>query len=295
VSSVTPLAGTSSDVRSANDIKGAVIHMAGLLWYELLSELNKSGLSSSNVGTGGGDFQSMFLWHISENDFGSYDNNLADAASRQVGGTTTSVPRTAAKMNSELFDTPSKLPSASNDATPATPNTNQPTTSLAAQATKFAQQIWPQITAAAQALGVPKVAVLAQTALETGWGNAAPGNNLFGIKASGSETSALLSTHEVVNGVLVPQVAAFRTYADQTQSIADYVNQLQTNFLSATNQSTVSGFASALQSAGYATDANYASKLESVAHSPLMTDVLHALGEAADSGPPENPGKNGAL
>ncbi len=51
------------------------------------------------------------------------------------------------------------------------------------QATNFARAVWPQITAGGAALGVPAVAVLAQSALETGWGASAPGNNLFGIKA----------------------------------------------------------------------------------------------------------------
>ncbi len=142
----------------------------------------------------------------------------------------------------------------------------------------FAKSVWPQITQAAQALGVPPVAVLAQTALETGWGAAAPGNNIFGVKASGGESGTMRDTHEVIDGVLTSQAASFRNYSNLADSISDYVGLIQFGFSAATGQSTVAGFAQALQAGGYATDMNYASKIVNIAQSPLMAQVLQAIG-----------------
>ena len=96
--------------------------------------------------------------------------------------------------------------------------------------------------------------MLAQSALETGWGNAAPGNNLFGIKAVDGEAGTSRATHEVVDGVMTPQTASFRNYPSTAASVSDYVGQIQAGFQGAVGQSTVSGFAQALQQAGYATD-----------------------------------------
>jgi flagellar protein FlgJ len=164
------------------------------------------------------------------------------------------------------------------EALEAAPEATQPTTDLVTQAKNFAKSVWPQITQAAQALGVPPVAVLAQTALETGWGASSPGNNIFGVKASGGESGTTRATHEVIDGVLTPQTASFRNYSDLADSISDYVGLIQSGFSAATGQNTVAGFAQALQSSGYATDTNYASKIVNIAQSPLMAQVLQAIG-----------------
>jgi flagellar protein FlgJ len=122
--------------------------------------------------------------------------------------------------------------------------------------------------------------VLAQTALETGWGAASPGNNLFGVKASGGESGSMRATHEVVDGVLTPQTSSFRNYSSLASSVSDYVGLIQSGFGAAAGQSTVAGFAQALQAGGYATDTNYASKIVNIAQSPLMAQVLQAIGGA---------------
>ena len=73
---------------------------------------------------------------------------------------------------------------------------------------------------------MPPVALLAQSALETGWGTASPGNNLFGIKAADGQTGTSRPTHEMVDGLLTAQSATFRDYASPAASIADYVQQI---------------------------------------------------------------------
>ncbi len=264
------------------DLAATVKHVAGLLWYEMLSELNKTGLDAKSLGTGGDDFQGMFLWNVAQNDFGKYDSALANAMLRQVGGTADIAP---AEMQAAVPGFPAPVMQAAQPegmtaaaALSTAPETTQPAADVVTQAKNFAKAIWPQISAAAQALGVPPVAVLAQTALETGWGAATPGNNLFGIKAVDGESSTTQPTHEVVDGVLTSQTAAFRDYANTAASVSDYVGQIQSGFQNVVGQSTVGGFARALQQAGYATDTNYAAKIISISRSPLMSQVLQAIG-----------------
>ena len=287
-------------------LSGTVKQLTGVLWYNMLSELNKSGFSSDTLGTGGDDFQSMFLWNIAQNDFGKYDTALTDAVMRQEGGAAdaTATAQTPTPGEVQGFAAPN-LPTAvaqaiqisdpanmstgaaaetAAAAVSAAPENTQTAGDLVTQAKNFAKAIWPQVSAAAQALGVPPVAVLAQTALETGWGNAAPGNNLFGIKAVDGEPSTSRATHEVVDGVMTPQTASFRNYPSTAASVSDYVGQIQAGFQGAVGQSTVSGFAQALQQAGYATDGSYAAKIVSIAQSPLMTQVLQTIGASASPG-----------
>jgi flagellar protein FlgJ len=289
-------------------LSATVKHMTGMLWYNMLSELNKSGFSSDALGAGGDDFQSMFLWNIAQNDFGKYDTALTNAALRQEGGqadvTAAPAPTEApgfALPNAALSNVALPMVQASQISDPAdegtdagavtqaaalsaVPENAQSAGDLVTQAKNFAKAIWPQISAAAQALGVPPVAVLAQTALETGWGSAAPGNNLFGIKAVDGEASTSRPTHEVVDGMMTPQTAAFRNYASIAASVSDYVGQIQSGFQNAVGQNTVNGFAHALQQAGYATDTNYAAKIISISQSPLMTQVLQTVGDAQGPG-----------
>lgn len=259
-------------------------NLVGVLWYEMLSSLNQSGMDESTLGTGGSNFQSMFLWNVAENDFGKYDGNLISAALHQVGGVSNQPlsPMVSQAIGAGAYDstgiettipvTEETLPPPDDDAL-LSPD-------LVVQATDFAKSIWPQITAAAKALGVPAVAVLAQTALETGWGAATPGHNLFGIKAVDGQNGTMRATHEVVDGILTPQIANFRDYASSSASISDYVSLIQGLYPQAVDQTSVSGFAQALQAGGYATDQNYAGKIEQIAQSPLMSQVLEAVGSA---------------
>lgn len=267
----------------ATDLPGTVRHLAGVLWYDMLSEMNKSGLDAATLGAGGDEFQSLFMWNIAQNDFAGYDRQLTDAALRQLG---------AAASRQDVPATPAMLPAA--PATPAASSTMTAAMSLAAapeaaltpglapsglaaSAADFARAVWPGLVQAAAALGVPPAGLLAQAALETKWGTAAPGNNLFGIKASPGQPATWQPTHEMQAGVMVPTLAAFRSYASVQDSIADYVREIRASFPQAVGQSSVAGFAQALAAGGYATDRAYAAKILNLAHSPLMAAALAAV------------------
>lgn len=265
-------------------VKKETENLMGVLWYQMLSSLNETGMSAGELGTGGDNFQSMFLWNIAENDFGKYDSGLLNAALHQVGGVSQQAPALAQLASSAdsnampmtvSLDQQDMLPISQEPISDSNADVSQ---SLVVQATNFVKSVWPQIQEAAKTLGVPAIAVLAQTALETGWGNAAPGHNLFGVKAVAGEAGALRATHEMVDGVLTPKMADFRNYSSNSDSISDFVALIKNVYPDAVGQTSVSGFATALQSGGYATDQNYARKIEQIANSPLMSQVLQSVG-----------------
>jgi flagellar protein FlgJ len=264
---------------SAEKTQATVQHMAGMLWDQMLEAMNANGMSADTLGTGGDNFQSMFLWNLAQNDFGKYDSGLIAAATRQIGGATAQAPEATAPETAtplaKILPSSTLQPIEAPSVAPAVAAVSG---DLVSQAKSFAKTIWPQVTAAAQTLGVPAVAVLAQTALETGWGVAAPGNNLFGVKAVDGQAGSARATHEVVDGVLTPQTANFRDYSSTGAAVNDYVGLIQSGYQNATGQSTVAGFAQALQAGGYATDQNYAAKIVNIAQSPLMAQVLQAIG-----------------
>ncbi|MFD0680506.1 MULTISPECIES: glycoside hydrolase family 73 protein [unclassified Paenibacillus] len=115
--------------------------------------------------------------------------------------------------------------------------------------------------------GILTSITIAQAALESAWGTIAPGNNLFGIKGTGQE----LTTQEYINGAFVTIKDGFRVYSSWEGSVTDHSKFLVQNsrytkagFFDRCSELDYVGAAKALQTAGYATDANYASKLISI-------------------------------
>ncbi len=154
---------------------------------------------------------------------------------------------------------------------------------------QFVERIWPYAQRAAQALGVDPRMLVAQAALETGWGRHVPaakdgdaGNNLFGIKASRGWSGERAShmTQEFRDGRMQAERAEFRTYDSVEQSFSDYVALLRGSSRYAPALAAAGNnqaYASALQSAGYATDPQYAAKLTAIAHGPRLNRALADL------------------
>jgi len=137
---------------------------------------------------------------------------------------------------------------------------------------QFIAELLPHATEAGRELGVDPHSLIAQAALETGWGRSQPGNshNLFGIKAGSNWTGASVqaNTEEFAGGVASRVDANFRAYESPRESVEDYVRVIRDNprYASALNTgSNVEAFANALQRGGYATDPDYARKLQAVA------------------------------
>jgi flagellar protein FlgJ len=160
----------------------------------------------------------------------------------------------------------------------------------------FVAKVWPHAQRVARELGVDPRAIVAQAALETGWGRstiAAGGqnaNNYFGIKATGGWRGDRVATgtREFVDGAFRMERAAFRAYDGVAQSFADYAALLKrapryAEALGAGDD--IRGFAKALQRAGYATDPDYARKIEAIATGPALGRALARLDLDDATGP----------
>ena len=151
-----------------------------------------------------------------------------------------------------------------------------------ASAAEFVAQVLPSIRQAARKLGVDARALLAQAALETGWGQRMPRNadgssshNLFGIKAGAGWEGARTNAVTVEFDGLVAQRRAqtFRSYASVEDSVNDFTHLLagSPRYAQALVQgSSPRDYAQALAAAGYATDPDYASKINRILDSARM-------------------------
>lgn len=141
---------------------------------------------------------------------------------------------------------------------------------------RFVASLWPHAAAAERATGVPAAFVVGQAALESGWGGAQmrhpdgrPAHNLFGIKAGRSwqgETVDVLTT-EYIDGQRVQQVERFRAYESYEAAFTDWAGLMNRHprYRDVLRHAgSAESFANGLQSAGYATDPDYADKLQRV-------------------------------
>ncbi|MDT2595657.1 glycoside hydrolase family 73 protein [Enterococcus dongliensis] len=138
----------------------------------------------------------------------------------------------------------------------------------------FIDQLAPHAKELQQGYGILPSIILGQAILESNWGQsqlASQYNNLFGIKASGNQPKVSLETKEYVNEQWITIQGEFKVYQSWEESLDDhtmlFVNgtnwdpQLYANVLTATDYKAA---AQALQTAGYATDPDYANKIISV-------------------------------
>jgi len=152
-------------------------------------------------------------------------------------------------------------------------------------AEQFVRQLQPYAEQAAKELGVEPKAILAQAALETGWGRSLiktrdgdSSFNVFNIKADKSwqGEQAKVSTVEFDRGVAKKENAGFRTYESFEESFKDYVDFIKSNprYHQALKQAgNTERYMHELQQAGYATDPRYAEKVMSIYQSNAMDGI----------------------
>ncbi|MGO2263211.1 flagellar assembly peptidoglycan hydrolase FlgJ [Halomonas sp.] len=140
---------------------------------------------------------------------------------------------------------------------------------------RFLDKLAVPAQAASKASGVPAELILAQAALETGWGQheiatrqGGNSHNLFGIKAGShwqGKTTDIV-THEYINGRRTQVVDTFRVYDSFEHSLTDYANLIGKNsrYAAVVQAPNAEQAAHALQRGGYATDPRYAQKLIAV-------------------------------
>lgn len=149
---------------------------------------------------------------------------------------------------------------------------------------EFVASMRPHIEAAAVRIGVPARVLMAQAALETGWGQHLPtqagevSNNVFGIKADrGWQGDVVRSqTMEYTQGQAQSVDEPFRRYASLAESVSDYVRfiQQQPRYAQALQHGgSGENYIRAIADAGYATDPHYADRVMQVASSSRLDSM----------------------
>ena len=146
----------------------------------------------------------------------------------------------------------------------------------------FVETLAPMARKAAEKLGVDHRVLLAQAALETGWGQSILGDsagrssfNLFNIKAGSFWTggSVGVNTLEVRDGITRSERARFRAYGSFEESFSDYADTLlgSGRYRDAIRSAgDAASFVHGLARGGYATDPGYAKKILTLLRDPAI-------------------------
>jgi flagellar protein FlgJ len=141
---------------------------------------------------------------------------------------------------------------------------------------RFARQVGRQAERISRATGLPAKFMMAQAALESGFGrheikyeNGDTSHNLFGVKAGsnwqGRVVEALTTEH--IDGVDQKRVEKFRAYSSYEESFRDFATLIKNNPRYQAVMASLHDpirYANAMQKSGYATDPQYAAKLKSM-------------------------------
>lgn len=267
----------------ARQVEGMFVQM---MLKSMREALPKDGIFSSDSSR---LYTSMYDQQIAQQMTSGKGLGLADVIVKQMAAAQGVPPEEAPQQVPMKFDL-EKVTSYQNQAltqmvrkaVPKAPeSTDEP---LTGDSKDFLAQLSLPARLASQQSGVPHHLILAQAALESGWGqrqirreNGEPSFNIFGVKATGSwkGPTTEITTTEYENGEAKKIKAKFRVYSSYLEALSDYVGVLSRNprYAAVTQAATAEQGAQALQNAGYATDPQYARKLTS------MIQQLKAMGE----------------
>ncbi|WP_337015589.1 flagellar assembly peptidoglycan hydrolase FlgJ [Leclercia sp. AS011] len=267
----------------ARQVEGMFVQM---MLKSMREALPKDGIFSSDSTR---LYTSMYDQQIAQQMTSGKGLGLADVIVKQMAAAQGVPPEEAPQQVPMKFDL-EKVTSYQNQAltqmvrkaVPKAPESNDEP--LTGDSKDFLAQLSLPARLASQQSGVPHHLILAQAALESGWGqrqirreNGEPSFNIFGVKATGSwkGPTTEITTTEYENGEAKKVKAKFRVYSSYLEALSDYVGVLSRNprYAAVTQAATAEQGAQALQNAGYATDPQYARKLTS------MIQQLKAMGE----------------
>jgi len=161
---------------------------------------------------------------------------------------------------------------------------------------EFVATLYPLAEKVAERIGVDPKAVVAQAALETGWGKymitdeqGRNSFNFFGIKADSrwSGDSVTVITHEYRGGSAVKENAAFRSYASAEEGLNDYADFLSRSarYENAVGRNLgADQYGHELQQSGYATDPRYGEKIQRISEGDLLNDVWQKIQQLSPAG-----------
>lgn len=154
----------------------------------------------------------------------------------------------------------------------------------------FVQSLWPKAKEAASVIGLDPKILMAQAALETGWGkfiakdaNGSSSNNLFNIKAGNNNAydTVDVKTTEYIADTPIKMNASFRKYPSIEQSFNDYISLIKGNerYQNAlANAQDPEHYVYELHKAGYATDPRYSAKILSIYRGDELNQAMQRCG-----------------
>jgi flagellar protein FlgJ len=294
-SNLNGLAALKQDSRSPQALRAVAQQIDALFLQMMLKSMRDASADQGDPNSNEMSmYQDMFDKQIALTLSQRQDLGLGSLLMRQSApGTPAAVPTTtaapAAAVPAAAAPTPA-APATSSAASAASLAPAELTAQAAVVTTEdageFVDQILPTIREAATALGLSPLAMLAQAVLETGWGkrmartaDGSPSLNMFGIKADGNwgGARATANTVEFSGGVAVQRRAAFRAYASISDSVSDFANLLQSapryrNTLASGNSP--QAYVASIRNSGYATDPDYANKLNDILNSSTFRTAL---------------------
>ena len=241
------------DPNSPQAVKAVAQQVEAMFLQMMLKSMRDASAAADPAGNEMGMYQDMFDKQVALTISQHADLGIGRLLRRQISGT--------------------GAPAASGAATSSTPATTP---------ADFINRMMPSITRAAAELGVDPKGLLAQAALETGWGHRMPRNadgsssfNMFGVKAGETWKGprAVADSMEVVNGVAAPKRTAFRSYGSIEESVNDFANLLKSSPRyreAVATGGNAQGYVAGIGKAGYATDPDYANKLNEILHGDAL-------------------------
>lgn len=270
-------------------LRAAAKQFEALFTQQLLKAMRAAELGEDIMGGEQTEFyQDLFDQQLAVHMSAGKGLGLAEALIQQMQKSTglATAPAAAADKTAATPATPGlrRHEGPALSAAPAAP----PASAATSARTAFVRELWPHAEKAAQSLGVSPRTLIAQAALETDWGrrmiqksDGSSSLNFFGIKADkrwdGARTHS--ATSEYVNGQKQTDTAQFRAYGSVAESFDDYVRFVRENprYREAlAHGGSDQHYAQGLQRAGYATDPQYAAKIEKVAGSSALQQALPA-------------------
>ena len=269
---INGLAALKRDPNSPEALSAVAQQVEALFLQMMLKSMRDATAAEETDSNEMGMYQDMFDKQVALSISQHADLGIGRLLKRQLAGK--SAPGTVKLSSGELV--------------PAAPAAAVPTAAIAHSPAEFVSRVMPSIQRAATALGVDPKGMLAQAALETGWGQRLPraadgssSHNMFGIKAGTEWTGARATADsmEVINGVATPRRTVFRAYASVEESINDFANLLKS---SPRYKDVIAGggnagaYIAAMGNSGYATDPDYGNKLNQILGSDTLQSALSA-------------------
>jgi|HubBroStandDraft_4_1064222.scaffolds.fasta_scaffold179898_1 flagellar protein FlgJ len=281
------LAAIKKDPNSPQAIHALAQQVDALFLQMMLKSMREAGAEEGEPDSNAmGMYQDLYDKQISLTLSQHGGLGIGALLTRQLGHAAAAAKKAAAPVSTAPQPTPAAAPAAAVPPLGDTGSRPHAGAVTAQSASDFVKAVLPTIRAAATTLGVSPLGMLAQAALETGWGHrmaraadGAPSLNLFGVKADPSwkGARATANTVEFSAGVATQRQAAFRVYGSIADSVSDFASLLSGSprYARAIAQGgTAQAYIESIGQSGYATDPEYAAKLHDILHGSTLRTAL---------------------